>query len=659
MVRRLLPTSEEGILAYLRAPPPGVEQSIVVTEAIMFGRADLVRRAVEEGVVSVDVEVRALPGAPKITLLHLATMFGSMPLLRFLILERRADPNTKCPDNGASALHIAAAQRNESAALFLIREAPSIDVNIRRLCGTTPLMVAAQEGLVRVVKALVAKGAAVDMRDEDGKTAMDRAAWNGKEETAIYLLEETGASWQVPGGWGVLLLSRSGDVNRSLLRAILRRMRVDGLDEAVVTFQMGEAAAGAVARGIIPMLQALMEEGLDPTRPVGIHRGNKPDLAGLLEVACDSGNQEAAVFLMEHGCDPLESCRFGWMPHHAAARRGRLPLLRWLFDRTPGVHVNTEAVGLNAGATALHFAAEGGHMHLVKWLIGKGANVLQLGGGWDGGPRLASDVADKKGHPAVAAYLREQEEIAEAAAEAEQEAAARRVRNDKRRQKQKKAKARKRAAAGGGGGGGEEAEEEDQQQDEGKKEEAQGEQKRVEAAGGDDLDGILEAALAGLGMPSMEGGGSAGGVDVEGEQEESRSVAARAAAAAATAAAVAAADDAGAEQEKEGKQAALAAAIALSPSVERPPPLEEYLDAHAPDDLICPITMTLLADPVTLVADGCTYSRVAIEQHFAFCRQRKAVVIGGREFLSMRYTHHNLPFTTTTTTTPPQKAASP
>ena len=75
----------------------------------------------------------------------------------------------------------------------------------------------------------------------------------------------------------------------------------------------------------------------------------------------------------------------------------------------------------------------------------------------------------------------------------------------------------------------------------------------------------------------------------------------------------------------------LAAAIALSlaPSEEEqqlpppPPPLKEFVEARTPESLLCPITLHLFDDPVVLAADGCTYSRAAIEQHLAFCRESK------------------------------------
>jgi hypothetical protein len=106
----------------------------------------------------------------------------------------------------------------------------------------------------------------------------------------------------------------------------------------------------------------------------------------------------------------------------------------------------------------------------------------------------------------------------------------------------------------------------------------------------------------------------------------------------APAAAAAAAEEEEEEEEEEDDNdddGELAAAIALSLAVERPPPLEEYLDAHAPESLICPISIQLMVDPVVLAGDGVTYSRAAIEEHFAFCRKRtcRGVCVVGRSGL--------------------------
>lgn len=49
-------------------------------------------------------------------------------------------------------------------------------------------------------------------------------------------------------------------------------------------------------------------------------------------------------------------------------------------------------------------------------------------------------------------------------------------------------------------------------------------------------------------------------------------------------------------------------------------PLDSYLDKHAPEELLCPISLCLLEDPVILAADGITYSRASIQKHFDSCR---------------------------------------
>ena len=46
------------------------------------------------------------------------------------------------------------------------------------------------------------------------------------------------------------------------------------------------------------------------------------------------------------------------------------------------------------------------------------------------------------------------------------------------------------------------------------------------------------------------------------------------------------------------------------------------MEAGAPEDLVCPLTLQLLDDPVILVADGITYARAAIEAHLAWCREK-------------------------------------
>jgi hypothetical protein len=51
--------------------------------------------------------------------------------------------------------------------------------------------------------------------------------------------------------------------------------------------------------------------------------------------------------------------------------------------------------------------------------------------------------------------------------------------------------------------------------------------------------------------------------------------------------------------------------------------VSDELEDDTPDHLKCPLTLCLMEDPVILVADGCTYERIAIEGHLSYRRQRK------------------------------------
>lgn len=86
---------------------------------------------------------------------------------------------------------------------------------------------------------------------------------------------------------------------------------------------------------------------------------------------------------------------------------------------------------------------------------------------------------------------------------------------------------------------------------------------------------------------------------------------------------------------------------AASGPLERPPPLDDYMEAHASATLICPVSLQLLEDPVLLAGDGCTYSRFHIEQHFAARRSRASVGFGGWGTESSSPT--DTPYTVTTT----------
>jgi ankyrin repeat protein len=426
----LTPGGDDEGRTLLWTPSSPHDQAAMVKELFKTrGGADVIEQAVEKGML--DPNLKMNPG----NLIHCAATFGPVSLLRYLIFKRGVDPNQQAGDGQINPLTLAICASNEPACLFLINDVPGVDLEARSSDGNTPLMTAAGEGMVKVMKALVAKGVDVEAsNDADGfrTTAVVHAIGANQEEAALYLLEEANASWDLGNGrTAASIAAMFGCL--PVLKFSIRQMRAEGLDEAAMAQHMGMAAVCAIGDGKVAALKALVEEeGLNASGALDCG----PSHSTLLHAACGSGDHEIVAYLLKRGADPLARDSKGILPHHNAASKGHLPVLRLLFDRCPALHVNTPAMGPQMGITALHTAAMNGHLDNVQWLIAAGADPLRVGRCNDGIERRASTLAERIGHATVAVFLKEQETIAE-------EAAARRARNEKRRQKQKRAKARR------------------------------------------------------------------------------------------------------------------------------------------------------------------------------------------------------------------------
>ena len=166
-------------------------------------------------------------------------------------------------------------------------------------------------------------------------------------------------------------------------------------------------------------------------------KNERPGTVSLLFKAVSVGQQNMVEFLIAQGYNPLAffiGASPPLRPHHVAALYGHTALLEWLVDHYP-IPLYAEP---GPGFSVLYLAASEGYMDTVRLLIEKGADPRRR----SGSGMLTSELAERNGHAAIAAYLREQEAVAEEA----EAALARRARNEKRRQKQKKAKARRAAA---------------------------------------------------------------------------------------------------------------------------------------------------------------------------------------------------------------------
>lgn len=131
--------------------------------AAFCGLPDLVLKLLNSGTpVDVKTELGETP-------LHAAASVGNIPVAK-LLLSRGANVDA-ADSRGHTALHMAASRNTEMVAFLIAMHA---SVNLQDDFGLTPLHTAANAGASKAAyesaKLLIAKGANLEMRDEDGKT---------------------------------------------------------------------------------------------------------------------------------------------------------------------------------------------------------------------------------------------------------------------------------------------------------------------------------------------------------------------------------------------------------------------------------------------------------------------------------------------------------
>ena len=221
------------------------------------------------------------------------------------------------------------------------------------------LFAAARLGCEAEARALLDRGAAIDAKDREGKTALTKAA----EANKLSLMR--------------LLLERGADANA---RAV---------DGSTPLFYAAEQDRG-------PAVALLLERGADPN--LSGRKGVRP-----LAAAAFNGSTESVGKLLQFGADPNALDDEGISAIVYAAGHGYAPVVAKLLEA--GVDVNRRyAHGLTALMWAAGYDASAGVDDVdatIKTLIGHGA-ALDLK---DDRGKTAADIARDLGHERAAALL--------------------------------------------------------------------------------------------------------------------------------------------------------------------------------------------------------------------------------------------------------------
>jgi len=242
-------------------------------------------------------------------------------------LDKGVDVNAKDENDeaGWTPLHRAAQKGHKEITELLI--ANGADVNAKEEDGWTPLHYAALNGHKEIAELLIAKGADVNAKEEDGWTPLHYAAYGGHKETAE------------------LLIAKGADVNAKTNNGITPLDYAEG-EIADLLRKHGGKTGGE------------------------FYRDNKLRNE-LLQKAAGDGNIEAVKQQFAAGADvDAKGGMLAGTPLHYAAIKGHKEVVELLI--AAGADVNAKDID---EWTPLHRAADAGHKEVAELLIAKGALV--------------------------------------------------------------------------------------------------------------------------------------------------------------------------------------------------------------------------------------------------------------------------------------------
>jgi ankyrin repeat protein len=285
------------------------------------------------------------------TLLHIASKFGHLDVIEFLI-QYGAAIDTKTPER-ETALHLGCGKYGcIEVARFLVDH--GADPNSRDNMGNTPFHVASINGHLDIIRLLLDLIPDVDVRGRDQTTPLMLASWNGMLEASRFLIEN------------------GADVNSAA-------------DEGWT------ASHYASASGHFDILLLLLDHGADIN-------GQADSLSTSLHLASENGYLDVTKLLIERGAAIDERDANQRTPLHRTAINGDLEIARLLIRH--GSSLNAED---SIGRTPLHTVAEQGHLDVVELLLESGGDVNVR----DNNNKTALDLALENGKLNIARLLAE------------------------------------------------------------------------------------------------------------------------------------------------------------------------------------------------------------------------------------------------------------
>ena len=283
------------------------------------------------------------------TALYRAAAEGKDEAMR-LLLAHKADPNHKGTD-GSTALLAATTYGRLPAVKLLLASGAGVDIADAQ--ANTPLMIAA-EGTAYMpqnaplVEALFAANPKIEAQDARGRTALYRAAAEGKTDAARLLLDKkANPNAQASDGSSPLFVAVEYGRLPTVQLLLERGAQIELADSGGNTPLLIAAEGNAYMPNNVPLVTALL--GAQAKVEAQDSRGRTP-----LYRAAAEDKQDAMRLLIEKKANPNSKASDGSTPLLAAVTGGKLGAATLLLDH--GSDPNLADASLN---TPLMIAAEG------------------------------------------------------------------------------------------------------------------------------------------------------------------------------------------------------------------------------------------------------------------------------------------------------------
>ena len=317
------------------------------------------------------------------------------------------------------------AERDSNVTEMKLTLPRGFSVDSRNATGRTPLMNAALNGNVQVVKSVIKRGADpslmdnrgwntlhcaaqggdtdiislihthlpnIDSKTREGDTPLMLAALNGKLRAVKWFLERGATvACEEKRGWNILHhAAQGGDTDIiSLIHTHLPNIdsktregdtplmlaALNGKLRAVKWFlERGATVACEEKRGWNILHHAAQGGDTDIISLIHTHLPNIDSKTGEghtpLMVAALCGKLHAVKWFLEKGATVACECNRGWNTLHCAAKGGDTDIISLIHTHLPNIESKT-----GEGDTPLMVAALCGKLHAVKWFLEKGATV--------------------------------------------------------------------------------------------------------------------------------------------------------------------------------------------------------------------------------------------------------------------------------------------